>query len=64
MSEKVTRVAVVTGGNRGIGLEICRQLAQRGDLRVVLASRDAAKGTISGARSMMAACDGSERALR
>ena len=38
------RVAVVTGGNRGIGLEICRQLGARGDLRVVLASRDAAKG--------------------
>ena len=38
------RVAVVTGGNRGIGLEICRQLAQRGDLRVILASRNAAKG--------------------
>lgn len=37
------RVAVVTGGNRGIGLETCRQLAERG-YRVVLASRDAAKG--------------------
>ena len=36
-------VAVVTGGNRGIGNEICRQLARRG-MRVVLASRDAAKG--------------------
>ncbi len=38
------RVAIVTGGNRGIGFEICRQLARRGDLRVILASRDAAKG--------------------
>ncbi len=37
------RVAVVTGGNRGIGFETCRQLAKRG-LRVVLASRDEAKG--------------------
>lgn len=38
------RVAVVTGANRGIGLEICRQLAQRGDIRVVLTSRDQDKG--------------------
>ncbi len=37
------RVAVVTGGNRGIGLEICRQLAKRG-LRVILTARDPAKG--------------------
>ena len=39
----VTRVAVVTGGNRGIGFEICRQLAQQG-IHVVLTSRDGAKG--------------------
>ncbi len=37
------RVAVVTGGNKGIGFEICRQLAGRG-LRVVLTSRDAGRG--------------------
>src|SRR5438045_1099275 len=37
------RVALVTGGNRGIGLEVCRQLAQRG-LTVVLGSRDITKG--------------------
>lgn len=42
MSDK--RIAVVTGGNRGIGLEICRQLARRQDLHVVLTSRDVAKG--------------------
>ena len=36
-------VAVVTGGNRGLGLETGRQLAQRG-MRVVLTSRDATKG--------------------
>lgn len=36
-------VAVVTGGNRGIGHEICRELASRG-LHVVLTARDAAKG--------------------
>jgi NAD(P)-dependent dehydrogenase (short-subunit alcohol dehydrogenase family) len=38
------RVAVVTGGNRGIGLEMCRQLAKQGGIHVVLASRDAKKG--------------------
>jgi NAD(P)-dependent dehydrogenase (short-subunit alcohol dehydrogenase family) len=37
------RVAVVTGANRGIGLDIVRQLAARG-FRVVLASRDLARG--------------------
>lgn len=38
------RIALVTGGNRGIGLEICRQLAKLG-IRVLLGSRDSAKGT-------------------
>src|SRR3954471_18663435 len=35
------RVALVTGGNRGIGLEVCRQLAARG-LQVILTARDTA----------------------
>jgi NAD(P)-dependent dehydrogenase (short-subunit alcohol dehydrogenase family) len=37
------RIALVTGGNRGIGYEICRQLAAQG-LGVVLAARDSGKG--------------------
>jgi NAD(P)-dependent dehydrogenase (short-subunit alcohol dehydrogenase family) len=37
------KIALVTGGNRGIGLEVCRELAHLG-MRVVLGSRDLAKG--------------------
>jgi len=37
------RVAVVTGGNKGIGLEVCRQLAGNG-VTVVLTARDEARG--------------------
>lgn len=42
MSDK--RVAVVTGANRGIGFEICRQLARCGGIRVVLTARNETKG--------------------
>ncbi|HEY3007375.1 MAG TPA: SDR family NAD(P)-dependent oxidoreductase [Micromonosporaceae bacterium] len=38
----MTRIAVVTGGNRGIGLEVVRLLARRGDT-VVMGSRDPAQ---------------------
>ena len=38
------RIAIVTGGNRGIGFEICRQLARLGGIRVVLTARDESKG--------------------
>src|SRR4051812_47422241 len=36
-------IVLVTGGNRGIGLECCRQLAARG-ARVIMGARDPAKG--------------------
>ncbi|KYF79979.1 3-oxoacyl-ACP reductase [Sorangium cellulosum] len=42
------RIAVVSGGNRGIGLEICRQLARRG-VHVVLGSRDEGRGNAAAA---------------
>ena len=37
------RVALVSGGNRGIGLEIVHQLAERGNT-VILGSRDEEQG--------------------
>jgi NAD(P)-dependent dehydrogenase (short-subunit alcohol dehydrogenase family) len=44
----VQRIVVVTGANRGIGREVARQLAVRGDL-VVLGARDPAKGETAAA---------------
>jgi len=44
--------ALVTGGNRGIGLEVCRQLAARG-VTVLLGSRDPHAGEVA-ARSLAA----------
>ncbi len=37
------RVAVVTGGNKGIGREICRQLSAKG-VRTILTARDVGRG--------------------
>jgi NAD(P)-dependent dehydrogenase (short-subunit alcohol dehydrogenase family) len=51
------RVVLVTGANRGIGLEPARQLALRGDV-VVLTARDLAK-----AERAAAALPGQERVL-
>lgn len=39
MPNSEAKRAVVTGGNRGLGLEVCRQLAQQG-YQVVLTARD------------------------
>jgi NAD(P)-dependent dehydrogenase (short-subunit alcohol dehydrogenase family) len=55
MSEISSRLALVTGANRGIGLEIARQLAGQG-LRVVIGARDLAKG---GAAAKALSDDGS-----
>ncbi|ACK70199.1 short-chain dehydrogenase/reductase SDR [Gloeothece citriformis PCC 7424] len=40
------KVAVVTGANRGLGFETCRQLAKNG-IQVILTSRDEDKGLVA-----------------
>ncbi len=42
------RVALVSGGNRGLGLEVCRQLPERG-ITVVMGSRDGEQGRAAAA---------------
>ena len=43
---------MVTGGNRGIGKEVCRQLAERG-LTVLLSGRDLGKAEVAAAELAM-----------
>ena len=45
----MTKIALITGANKGIGFETARQLAQAG-VHVILASRDAAKGEAAAAK--------------
>ena len=40
----MTKIALITGANKGIGLETARQLAKVGDIHVFLAARDPERG--------------------
>jgi len=40
----MSKIALITGANKGIGFETARQLAASGGVHVVLAARDRAKG--------------------
>ncbi len=44
MSDVPEKIALVTGANRGIGFEVCRQLAREKGFTAILGARDQAKG--------------------
>lgn len=44
MAQQTTRVAIVTGGNKGIGLAIVRRMCKKFDGDVVLTARDESRG--------------------
>jgi NAD(P)-dependent dehydrogenase (short-subunit alcohol dehydrogenase family) len=46
---KHTKIALITGGNRGIGFELSKQLGQKG-FTVLLGSRDLEKGNLAAAK--------------
>ena len=62
MSSLEGRAALVTGANRGIGLEIARQLGRRG-ARVALGARDLARGEEAAAGLRAAGVDAAAVAL-
>ena len=43
MSNNVSKIALVTGANKGLGFEISKQLAKQ-EIQVILGARDIAKG--------------------
>ena len=56
------RIALVTGGNRGIGLEICRQLSRLG-IHVLLGSRNPSQGNSAASELASSGGDVEARAL-
>jgi NAD(P)-dependent dehydrogenase (short-subunit alcohol dehydrogenase family) len=56
MSLSQKKVALITGANKGLGLEISRQLARQG-IRVVMGVRDAMKGQVAANQLLQAGFD-------